>query len=718
MRRKKHLVTVLVLAAISYLAISWPEPGRSNDPIRTMDLIAQNSASNAATTEILEQEGSHVTSDHWVSIAIESGFVADHFSEIIKVLEKEDLLQSQQVKVKAGDTAVKIYKEALGTNLSLQKTAAVLNNSSVTALNTLDEKDSINVPLVETVESNYVRTINLNDESEKMLFERIQDSGYFVKSEPLEGEPEVVNVYLKSYELRVPFEDYQQLEQGLEVLESYVEEANSSSRLRTPGLRLDSSVYYPTSSEDDIQPKSFSFSNAQNVRYLTQRELERLSPQDLESQEFWIGGLLSGQDASRPEGLPTVVLRLFDTLLYQHWEITRGWVVEPPPKGRKRTEANSKSSSTGIQETSTDDHANHLAGIVAAQTEKPPRGLVGIVPEAAIYNYPVRQWTSTAAGKRAFMGELQKMRSANNSVVLSAVDFTPKRTNSAGKSEPRIFNSEQSLKQDDIVKGIVASSPLWVVAAGHSEKDLDGKQITYQSGFLNGLGFLQQVLTVTACEPCKENQFALMPNANHSGSHVHVAAPGAGIVSHNSVNGWGRDSGTSQASAFVAGVALDLLHRYGNCFNEPYVLKERLQLTSFPVPVSTSRRAIAAGFVELPVALLDPKATWKLERGDNRYKGVAAGGYKEIKDISNENLIIYDGASEILASGEILRVVQTNQSNDGWWYIYKKPNSISKSTHGKVEKLDFTGFFEIMERVTKDGEISFVKTGLNSNTLK
>src|SRR5262249_54454539 len=109
-----------------------------------------------------------------------------------------------------------------------------------------------------------------------------------------------------------------------------------------------------------------------------------------------------------------------------------------------------------------------------------------------------------------------------------------------------------------------AGETLWVVAAGQASDtaeqrvgpDLSKKLFEYPMN----LGDLANVVVVTACDDCLGPQASLYSWANYSTTGmVTVAAPGGsgseGIPAPASQQRYARAMGTSQATAFVAGIA-------------------------------------------------------------------------------------------------------------------------------------------------------------------
>ena len=324
-----------------------------------------------------------------------------------------------------------------------------------------------------------------------------------------------------------------------------------------------------------------------------------------------------------------------------------------------------------------EDHANHLAGTVAATSESEKLALAGISPGVRVLNYPVLKWARTPDLQERFAEHLPRFRAGDPTVVLCSTAFS---------SDEQTFANKEEVKGHTIGEAIWRSSPLWVTAAGHSETSPGGYEVTIHSKLPMAMGRFPNVLSVTACARCTDRNFSLMEFANHGKDFVHVVAPGT-VLSHSGANGYVRGAGTSQAAALIAGVALEMLRRYPGCYKDPYYLKERIQVTSMPVGDASGE--IAAGFIELPVSLLDPRKTWGLPLGGDRLAGTGPDGYVPVDDLRGEKLVLVDSYKDVTEAKGILRIVRNSR---GKYFVYKKTSKI-----GKIAKLGPFSFRGIQE---------------------
>jgi hypothetical protein len=129
------------------------------------------------------------------------------------------------------------------------------------------------------------------------------------------------------------------------------------------------------------------------------------------------------------------------------------------------------------------------------------------------------------------------------------------------------------------------------------------------------LGDLKNVIVVTACDPCDDENATIWPRSNFSHEFVHVAAPGQDMPGPAYDRAYTvAGPGTSQATAFVGSVVADMI----SCYPDEYVsddfskavfagrVKLWLQLTSRPLKADEARAKLSAGVVDPRAALNDP----------------------------------------------------------------------------------------------------------------
>ena len=179
-------------------------------------------------------------------------------------------------------------------------------------------------------------------------------------------------------------------------------------------------------------------------------------------------------------------------------------------------------------------HGTHIAGIIAA-SEKREGGLKGVCPGVRIM--ALRYYDENASGSDNLRNTIK--------AIEYAVAHGANIINYSGGGAERSNAEFQALKMAE-ARGILV-----VAAAGNERSNVEelGKAYFPASYELNN------ILAVTALDPSGN----LLSSSNYGPHKVHVAAPGQSILSSTPNGGYGYMSGTSQATAFVSGVAAMLL---------------------------------------------------------------------------------------------------------------------------------------------------------------
>jgi len=97
---------------------------------------------------------------------------------------------------------------------------------------------------------------------------------------------------------------------------------------------------------------------------------------------------------------------------------------------------------------------------------------------------------------------------------------------------------------------------LVIAAAGNEESDIDNKKNAYYPASYG----LTNIITVTA----HDQTLTTLPSSNYGKQSVHISAPGYRIKSSMPFGRSGYLTGTSQATAFVSGVAAMLKSQFPN----------------------------------------------------------------------------------------------------------------------------------------------------------
>lgn len=257
------------------------------------------------------------------------------------------------------------------------------------------------------------------------------------------------------------------------------------------------------------------------------------------------------------------------------------------------------------------EHGTHLAGIIASNDNS--FGLVGVHPGVHIHSW---NWN-----------ELHVQQDKLERKIYTHQRETEKR----GALQIYVFASEwessenpdRRLSDDGLANELVNEELLLVAAAGQPDPKTGelGKNLTtgYKHAPMN-LGDKENILVVTECLPCEGRNPQIAPRANYSTNGiVHLAAPGEDIPSTTGSGHYAVASGTSQATAFVAGVASAMACYYPHSYKLPYQLKIRLQVTSRPLAISTGSleeaAKVATGILDEKLAMLDPTKDWIQKNG-------------------------------------------------------------------------------------------------------
>ena len=275
------------------------------------------------------------------------------------------------------------------------------------------------------------------------------------------------------------------------------------------------------------------------------------------------------------------------------------------------------------------NHSAHLAGIIGSRQGQ--LGFLGLEPSALIKSreYMGFDGASPSEEPHRLAGRILTYRqlfhqAANGDslpVFLVASSFRKPEdyTNLFGSrltSADARFNGTDSA----IESAVRDEQPLLIVAAGQDPRFPAGIELDARTPLSpQNLGDLPNVVTVTACDRCARRDAGLMAGANYDSQQrrfVHIAAPG-GVPMAGWINqeGIGAASGTSQAAAYVAGVAASMIARFPLRYREAARVKQRLMTTSWPFIDQSGGRApswshLAAGMVDPQLATFDPSLDW------------------------------------------------------------------------------------------------------------
>lgn len=182
-------------------------------------------------------------------------------------------------------------------------------------------------------------------------------------------------------------------------------------------------------------------------------------------------------------------------------------------------------------------HGTHVAGIIGA-TAKNHAGAIGVAPNISIM--AIRYYSDSNSDAQHIANTVK--------AINYAIDNGANVINYSGGGSSFSPAEYQAIKRAE-QKGI-----LFVTAAGNNHADTDESENAY---YPSSYG-LPNIISVAATNI--HNQ--LVSCSNWGVRHVHVAAPGESIFSTLPNGRYGYLTGTSQATAFVSGVAALILSEH------------------------------------------------------------------------------------------------------------------------------------------------------------
>lgn len=212
-------------------------------------------------------------------------------------------------------------------------------------------------------------------------------------------------------------------------------------------------------------------------------------------------------------------------------------------------------------------HGTHVAGIVKS-----------IFPEVKIL--ALKYYNPKATGQANLEATIKALKYAvdNNVDVINYSGGGPE----ASVEELRILKAAEK-------KGILV-----IAAAGNERSNIDDKRHAYYPASYG----LSNIITVGA----HDDSLNIIPSSNYGKNTVDIAAPGHRIRSAIPGNGAAYMTGTSQATAFVTGVAAMIKSKYPNMkFDQVknIILSSSLKVKTFEGKILGSGKLDAARAIEL-----------------------------------------------------------------------------------------------------------------------
>jgi subtilisin family serine protease len=241
-------------------------------------------------------------------------------------------------------------------------------------------------------------------------------------------------------------------------------------------------------------------------------------------------------------------------------------------------------------------HGTHVAGIIGA-TAKAGAGAAGVAPNICIM--AVRYYSDTASGAQNLSNTVK--------AINYAVDNGANIINYSGGG------AEFSAAERKAIQRAESKGILFVAAAGNEYQNTDEAGNAYYPAAYG----LSNIISVAATNI--RNQ--LIPSSNWGKKHVHVAAPGENIYSTLPKGRYGYLTGTSQATAFVSGLAALVMSENPKLKNKPaevrdIIMKSVDKLPSLESKVASGGRIDAYSALRLTLALRDGDSSAKLAKLD------------------------------------------------------------------------------------------------------
>lgn len=550
-------------------------------------------------------------------IRIEGGMAAKNLALAAVSLQAQGLLGSTMYEVKAGDSVCSILKESLAfpgrllcPKVEFQRLLESLNGKQTSQLSTrLSPGQLLRVPTKLPIETySYSRVYYGWDEAAQA---RLPTDAKLWNVKDISGSKESQKqvITFEGYELRMAISDtgnFPDLERQLASPNVYLNMIPADPK---------SAEFYSSSSPDDrlTQCRGSEKSPAEG-HYLAMLRNPMAAAVELPA------CALTCQDAACAQ------IHFIDTPVFPNQDIRSA--IRNLPAGNAVNDAagGDQRLCTEIAFKVNEHHATHLSGIMVSQ--KNGFGFVGLSPGAQLYTYE-REKLSDPKLANLIEEVMVSTDRPQRKIFLFASLFAPYPSGVVDAGSGFLKDADSRFTKNQAAKRIRDNAPLWISAAGQPSETSLAKvpvelMLKTPMSPMN-LGDLPNVVVVTSCEDCSDKGALLDKDANYSGGHklVHLAAPGRKLA------GWATTTqmaepkgGTSQAAAFVAGLAASMINCHGQHYPDATSLRQRLMLTSRSVFGEQDLGKLRTGIVDADAALLDPSKHWLKKYGDAQYSEV------------------------------------------------------------------------------------------------
>lgn len=206
-------------------------------------------------------------------------------------------------------------------------------------------------------------------------------------------------------------------------------------------------------------------------------------------------------------------------------------------------------------------HGTHVSGIIGA-TSNSRTGITGVAPRVSIM--PIRYYSDSNSGTTNLNNTIKALH--------YAIDNGAQIINYSGGGPE--FNQKEYLA----IKRAEARGILVVAAAGNGDGIRGMNTDLSKNRYFPAAYGLSNIITVASTD-INNN---ILKSSNYGKRSVDVAAPGENIFSTLPKNKYGYMTGTSQATAFVSGLAALLLSKNKNL--KPAQIKKVIQSTVDTIP--------------------------------------------------------------------------------------------------------------------------------------
>ncbi len=223
-------------------------------------------------------------------------------------------------------------------------------------------------------------------------------------------------------------------------------------------------------------------------------------------------------------------------------------------------------------------HGTHIAGIIGAIANL-KTGTAGVAQSVQIM--PIRYYSETSPGSVNLANTIKALH--------YAIDNGAKIINYSGGGPEYSEEEFQAMKKAE-QRGV-----LIVAAAGNEHQNTDLEENRYYPAAYEQKG-LKNIISVASID----SDGRLLQSSNYGLKSVDIAAPGEGILSTVPGGKYGKLTGTSQATAFVSGVAALILSKQPSL--TPIQVKEVI-MKSASVSTHLRGKVAASGSLDAVKAL-------------------------------------------------------------------------------------------------------------------